>query len=227
MFNAIIVEDDPLSAGVIAHYCQKSPDLVLQRQFSHPEPALDYLRAVPVDLIFLDVEMPGINGFELLDQLDYSPFVVLITSNTQYAYLAFEYKVVDFLKKPVLFPRFREAVERVSRYDSGNPDSTTADEIFIRSDGKLHKIPYDTIIYIEVVDDYVKIVTENANHLVLSTLKHIEARLNHQFVRTHRSYIVNKKRIENLFDGKIHLGPKVIPVSKTHRPQVLRSINIL
>ncbi len=229
MYKCIIVDDDPLSAGVIAHYCQKTPELILQNQFSEPEKALDFLTQYPTDLIFLDVEMPGINGFELLDKLDYSPYVILFSSKTQYAYLAFEYKVVDFLKKPVLYPRFKEAIEKLERFDARKPASGAGDpeEIFIRTEGKLIKIAFNSILYVEVVDDYVKIVTEKGNHLVLCTLKHIEGKLNRQFVKTHRSFIVNKNRIENLTDGKIHLGPKIIPISKAHKAEVMRSLNIL
>lgn len=227
MYKCIIVDDDPLSAGVIAHYCQKTPELTLQSQFADPEKALEFLTKHPTDLIFLDVEMPGINGFELLDKLDYSPYVILFSSKTQYAYLAFEYKVVDFLKKPVLYPRFKEAIEKLERYDNRKPTVSDPEEIFIRTEGKLIKIAFAAILYIEVVDDYIKIVTEKGNHLVLCTLKHIEGKLNKQFVKTHRSFIVNKNRIENLSDGKIHLGPKIIPISKAHKAEVMRSLNIL
>lgn len=227
MYKSVIVDDDPISAGVIAHFCLKSPELDLQQQFAAPETALAYLQVSAVDLIFLDVEMPGLNGFELLDQLDYNPYVILFSSNIEYAYLAFEYKVVDFLRKPVLFPRFREAIERLQRYDSRKTEPQEEAAIFIRAEGRLTKIPFSSILYIEVIDDYVKIVTEKGTHLVLSTLKQMEARLNHQFIRTHRSFIVNKHKIENLYDGKILLGPVQIPVSKTHRSEVMRSINIL
>ena len=113
-----------------------------------------------IDLIFLDVEMPGINGFELLDSLSYDPYVILFSSNTQYAYLAFEYKVVDFLKKPVSYERFLDSIGKLSLYESRQPVRSDPDEIFIRSEGKLIKIPYTAIQYIEVVDDYVKIVTD-------------------------------------------------------------------
>jgi DNA-binding LytR/AlgR family response regulator len=214
MYKCIIVDDDPLSAGVIAHYCQKTPELTLQSQFADPEKALEFLTKHPTDLIFLDVEMPGINGFELLDKLDYS-------------LSGFEYKVVDFLKKPVLYPRFKEAIEKLERYDNRKPTISDPEEIFIRTEGKLIKIAFAAILYIEVVDDYIKIVTEKGNHLVLCTLKHIEGKLNKQFVKTHRSFIVNKNRIENLSDGKIHLGPKIIPISKAHKAEVMRSLNIL
>ncbi|MFM7838168.1 MAG: LytR/AlgR family response regulator transcription factor [Chitinophagaceae bacterium] len=227
LYRAIIIDDDAFSASVLAHYCQKSEELLLVNQFTNPQEALAELKEQPVDLIFLDVEMPELNGFELLDQLAYTPYVILFSSKTQYAFLAFEYKVVDFLKKPVLFPRFREAIAKLSRFDNRTESEPQTDDIFIRSEGKLVKIPFAAIYYIEVVDDYIKIVTEKGSHLVLSTLKHIEAKLNKQFIKTHRSFIVNKSHIENLTDGKIHLQQKVIPLSKTHKVDVMRSINIL
>ncbi|MBL0133607.1 MAG: response regulator transcription factor [Chitinophagaceae bacterium] len=227
MYKSIIVDDDPLSAGVIAHYCQKTPELALLKQFDNPEEALDFLTKTPSDLIFLDVEMPGLNGFELLDKLDYSPYVILFSSKSQYAYLAFEYNVVDFLKKPVLYPRFKEAIEKLTRFDNKKPMAMSPEEIYIRTEGKLIKIPFHAILYVEVVDDYVKIVTEKGNHLVLCTLKHIEGRLSGHFVKTHRSFIVNTTRIDNLSEGKIHLGNKIIPISKAHKTDILRRLNIL
>lgn len=227
MYKCIIIDDDPLSAGVIAHYCQKTPELVLLKQFSNPEDGLEFLTQSTADLIFLDVEMPGLNGFELLDKLDYSPYVILFSSKSQYAYLAFEYNVVDFLKKPVLYPRFREAIEKLTRFDNKRPTSINPEEIYIRAEGKLVKIPFTTILYLEVVDDYVKIVTEKGNHLVLCTLKHIESRLSGLFVKTHRSYIINTSKIENLYDGKVQISNKSIPISKAQKAEVLRRLNIL
>lgn len=227
MYSCIIVDDDPISAGVLAHYCKKTPQLMFRHQYAHPQKALQQLQSEKVDLIFLDVEMPGINGFELLDSLGYDPFVILFSSNTQYAYLAFEYKVVDFLKKPVSYERFLDSIAKLSLYDTREPSPNDPEEIFIRSEGKLIKIPYTAIQYIEVVDDYVKIVTDKGNHLVLCTLKHIESKLNRSFIKTHRSFVVNKNRIENLSEGKIQLGPRFIPISKAHKAEVMRSINLL
>ena len=228
MYKCIIVDDDPMSAGVIAHYCQKTPELQLNSQFADPRKALEYLSSTPTDLIFLDVEMPGLNGFELLDQLDYSPYVILFSSKSQYAYLAFEYKVVDFLKKPVLYPRFKEAIEKLERFDNKRPSNfSDPEEIFIRTDGKLMRIPFSAIHYIEVVDDYIKIITDKGNHMVLCTLKHIEAKLNSMFVRTHRSYIINTGRIDNLAEGKVIIGSKLIPISKAQKAEVYRRLNIL
>lgn len=228
MYKSIIVDDDPFSAGVIANYCNRSPELLLHKQYTDPQQALDALSLDPVDLVFLDVEMPGINGFDLLDQLQYRPKVILISSKTQYAFPAFEYHVIDFLKKPVLFPRFREAIEKLLQFQPVTADKPLpAEEIFIKSDGRMIKIPYDSILYLEVLDDYVKIVTDQGSHLVLSTLKQIEVKLNHQFIKTHRSFIVNKNRIEQFAEGKVHLGPKTIPISKGNKAKVMKSINML
>jgi len=227
MITCIIVDDDPISSGVLAHYCKKTPQLQLLGQYDAPQAALEYIRDNPVDLLFLDVEMPGINGFELLDSIEYAPFVVLVSSNTQYAYLAFEYRVLDFLKKPVSYERFMDSVAKVNLFEGRQQEKDEPDEIFIRSEGKLIKIPFSSIQYIQVVDDYVKIVSDAGSYLVLCTLKHIEGKLNRHFIKTHRSFVVNKNRIENLSEGKIHLGPRIIPVSKAHKPEVMRSINLL
>ena len=232
MYSCIIIDDDPLSSGVIAHYCHKNNDIQLIKQFSNPKEGLEYLIKNPVDLLFLDVEMPDMNGFELLDKLDYTPYVILFTSKSQYAYLAFEYNVVDFLKKPVSYTRFSEAIEKVAKHDpeikstESAPDESS-DEIFIRNEGKLVKIPYNSINYVEVMDDYVKIVTDSGSHLVLCTLKHIEEKLNHIFIKVHRSYIINIKKIENVADNKVNIKGKTIPVSKAHRSKLLSKLNIV
>lgn len=232
MYSCIIIDDDPLSSGVIAHYCHKNTDIHLLKQFSNPKDGLEFLISNPVDLLFLDIEMPDMNGFELLDKLDYTPYVILFTSKSQYAYLAFEYNVVDFLKKPVNYNRFSEAIEKVAKHDAEiknaePPSDESIDEIFIRNEGKLVKIPYNGINYVEVMDDYVKIVTDSGSHLVLCTLKHIEEKLNHLFLKVHRSYIINLKKIDNVADNKVNIKGKIIPVSKAHRGKLLARLNIL
>jgi DNA-binding LytR/AlgR family response regulator len=233
MYSCIIIDDDPLSSGVIAHYCHKNSDIHLIKQFSNPKEGLSFIAKNPVDLLFLDVEMPDMNGFELLDKLDYRPYVILFTSKSQYAYLAFEYNVVDFLKKPVNYTRFCEAIEKVAKHEAESKatheasEQSSNDEIFIRNEGKLVKIPYMSIQFVEVMDDYVKVVTDQGNHLVLCTLKHMEEKLNGLFIKVHRSYVINIKKIENVADNKVNIQGKSIPVSKAHRSKLLSKLNIV
>jgi hypothetical protein len=232
MYSCIIIDDDPLSSGVIAHYCHKNADIHLIKQFSNPKEGLEFLAKNPVDLLFLDVEMPDMNGFELLDKLDYTPYTILFTSKSQYAYLAFEYNVVDFLKKPVSYARFSESIEKLAKHEAeikSNRATTDSskNEIFIRNEGKLMKIPYVSIQYVEVMDDYVKVVTDGGSHLVLCTLKHIEEKLNTQFVKVHRSFIINIKKIDQVTDNKVNILNKIIPVSKAHRSKLLSKLNIV
>ncbi|MBY0536162.1 MAG: LytTR family DNA-binding domain-containing protein [Chitinophagaceae bacterium] len=227
MYTCVVIDDDPISSGVITHYCEKHPELTLVQAFADPKEALSFLAKEPVDILFLDVEMPEMTGFELLDKLQYTPYVFMFTSKPQYAHEAYEYNVIDFLKKPVVYTRFCEAIDKLSRYDVQRPTAANSDEIFIRVDGNLIKVSFEAILFIEVVDDYIKVITPKATFLVLSTLKHIENKLSNTFLKVHRSYIINLKHIDRLSEGKVFIAGNAIPVSKAHRLALMSRLNIL
>ncbi len=193
------------------------------------EEALQFLNHQSVDLLFLDVEMPGATGFELLDRLAYSPKVILTTSKTEYAYNAFEYNVSDFLKKPFTYQRFLEAVQKVTApTPENNVNSTATDHIFIKTDGKLIRLNNSDILFIESMGDYVKFVSTDKKYITHNTIKNLEEKVNKQcFLKTHRSYIINVDKIDDIRENLLFIKGNEIPISKAHRSEVMKRLNII
>lgn len=229
--KTIIVDDEVMALKAMQRLCQKTEKIQLLQSFDTSKEALDYLGQNEIDLLFLDVEMPGLSGLELLEQLDYHPQVIITSSNTEYAYDAFEYDVTDFLKKPVNLPRFMLSLEKVEReLDQLQQlaDQSSAKEIYIRSDGSLTRIPIETILYFENIGDYVKIITKEKNHIIQIGLKALHEKLNHpRLLKVHRSFIVNLDHVVDIRDNSMVIQSKVIPISRAHRSIVLNAINII
>jgi DNA-binding LytR/AlgR family response regulator len=233
--KVIIVEDEPLSRGFIERYCEKLGDLEVAGSFEDAESALEYLHKNEIDIIFLDVEMPGISGFQLLDQMMYMPKVILTTSKTDYAFDAFQYGVADYLKKPITFNRFQEALNKIKNSLNKEPQplaNLTPDdklkEIYIKSDGKLTRLSFQEILYIESVGDYVKYITATKNYIALSTLKAVEEKMEgNGFMKVHRSYIVNLHKIKDIQDNTLVIEGKVIPISRSYQSEVKSRINVV
>lgn len=229
--NCIIVDDEKMALDFLHQFCKKSEKVNVLATFSDPTDALAYLKENMTDLIFLDVEMPGLTGFNLLDNLPYKPKIILTTSKTEYAFEAFQYRVDDYLKKPITFPRFTEAIDKIYEQlvaQGGNNNSGGEDDIFIKTDGKLIKLSYDEILFLESMGDYVKFVTPGKKHLTLNTLSAIEEKLDKtRFLRVHRSYIVNLSKIKDIQGGTLLIDGNIIPISKSHKDEVLQNIKIL
>jgi two-component system, LytTR family, response regulator LytT len=229
--KAIIVDDEPLSRSFLQRYCEKLDTIDVQGSFEQAGTALNYLQKNEIDILFLDVEMPITNGFQLLDQLLYMPKVILTTSKTDYAYNAFEYKVVDYLKKPFTYNRFVEAVSKTTEATSTSSSAkqdVAKDDIYIKSDGKFTRLHFAEILYIESVGDYVKYFTATKNYLTLTTLKAVEEKIaSTNFMKVHRSYIVNLSKIKDIQDNTLVIDGKVIPISKTLKPEVMSRINVM
>ncbi|HLI93762.1 MAG TPA: LytTR family DNA-binding domain-containing protein, partial [Puia sp.] len=200
--------------------------------------ALDFLDRERVDLLFLDVEMPGANGFDLLDRLTYSPMIILTTSKTEYAFNAFQYHVNDYLKKPFTYKRFLEAIGKLQlQYaEAGQnlPAGATAaspaesEFLFIKADDKLTKIRIDDILFLESMRDYVKFVTPSKNYVTYSTLKNMEEKLSGAtFLKVHRSYIVNLNKIDDIRGNTIYILGNQIPIGKGHKDGLEGRLNIL
>ncbi|HET9276737.1 MAG TPA: LytTR family DNA-binding domain-containing protein [Flavitalea sp.] len=229
ILSAVIVEDLQVAADYLARCCEKSGLLEVKGHFPNVEAALQFLNQHSVDLLFLDVEMPGATGFELLDRLAYSPKVILTTSKTEYAYNAFEYNVSDFLKKPFTYQRFLEAVQKVTApTPENNVNSTATDHIYIKTDGKLIRLNNSDILFIESMGDYVKFVSADKKYITHNTIKNLEEKVNKQcFLKTHRSYIINVDKIDDIRENLLFIKGNEIPISKAHRSEVLKRLNII
>lgn len=240
--SCIIVEDIQIAADFLRKFCEKSDLVEVKGHFLNVTDALEFLDQERVDLLFLDVEMPGANGFDLLDRLTYSPMIILTTSKTEYAFNAFQYHVNDYLKKPFTYKRFIEAIgklqQSVADATPAAPATSSAalpltpqtdsEFLFIKADDKLTKIRKDDILFLESMRDYVKFVTSGKNYVTYSTLKNMEEKLNGQtFLKVHRSYIVNLSKIDDIRGNTIYILGNQIPIGKGHKEDLEARLNIL
>src|SRR5215475_3896174 len=236
--SCIIVEDIQIAADFLRKFCEKSDLIEVKGHFLNVADALDFLDQEKVDVLFLDVEMPGANGFELLDRLTYSPMIILTTSKTEYAFNAFQYHVDDYLKKPFTYKRFQEAIQKIGQKTIATtaapqpaqsvPVTPDTDFLFIKAEDKLIKLKKDDILFLESMRDYVKFVTQAKNYVTYSTLKNMEEKLiGPNFLKVHRSYIVNITKIDDIRGNTIYLLGNQIPIGKGHKDEVAARLNIL
>lgn len=221
MIKCIAVDDEHLALEVIRKYCSEIPKLTLLQTFTDALQARIYLKVQPVDLIFLDIHMPDINGIQFFESLQAKPFVIFTTAYTQYAVKGFDLEAVDYLVKPIRFDRFLQAVNRAEkRIESPEIVENVEDEfIIVKSEYQSIKIACKDIHYIEGLDDYIKIHLQNNPKPVLSlmSLKGVLEKLpqNH-FMRVHRSFIVPIRLIQSIRNRQISLGAIQVPVGETY-----------
>ncbi len=226
--NCVIIEDLKVAADYLKRCCEKSGRVEVKGHFPEVKSALEYLNSNTVDLLFLDVEMPGATGFELLDKIAYKPNVILTTSKEEYAYNAFQYHVTDFLKKPFTYNRFIESLDKISSHDDAPAKSNAVNHIFIKCDGKLVRLNNDDILFIESMGDYVKFVTRDKKYVSYNSLKNLEEKVNKDcFMKVHRSYIINLLKIDDIRENDLFINGIEIPISKNLRADVLRRLTIL
>jgi DNA-binding LytR/AlgR family response regulator len=204
--------------------------LELLRIFTSPLEAKDFLKKnlEEVDLIFLDIEMPLMNGLELLDLFVNPPSVVIITAKERYALKAFDYKIIHYLVKPIEYGKFLKAVERVFEQKQYITKKNT-DFLFIRDSRLLYKISFSDILYFEALGDYVKVVTQARSYSNKITMKVLEEKLkmHPSFVRCHRSYIINLHFLENFDAESATVEGKIIPIGMKYRAELSSRLHIL
>jgi DNA-binding LytR/AlgR family response regulator len=232
--NCIIIDDDKLSCKVIGDFVKKSSSLTLIGAYSDSIEARNILtKRHDIDLLFLDIEMPEMDGFEFIGSLENPPNIIIISSGENYAAKAFDFNVVDYLVKPVTFSRFCKAIDKTLRYYSRKETASTGDrEIFIKKGSSLVKLKINDIIYIEALENYVTLTTIDDKYTIHFTMKAIEEYLPAGvFIRVHRSYIINKSNIQSIKENSLDLNigdtVKSIPVGKSFRDSLLNDINVM
>ena len=232
MIKTIIVDDEPLALDILEGFIANMPNLELVARCENAFEANDALNKHQVDLMFLDIQMPQMNGIDFLKSLSNPPAVIFTTAFSDYAIQGFELNVVDYLLKPISMDRFMKAVNKANDKIGGSKltDAEEADFFFVKADKKLVKISFDDIIYIEGLKDYVIIKQETGRVITLQTMKSLEQKLpSPPFRRVHRSYLVNTSKIKAL-DGNclevIEKGQvKILPIGKNYRDDLLKQIN--
>ena len=233
--NCIIVDDEKMARVIIKTLCNSIKSLNLVQEFSSAIEAIKYLNENQIDLIFLDIHMPGFSGLDFIKTLKNPPKIIFTTADPQFAIKAFEYDfIVDYLLKPIELPRFTKAINKAEKLSltqnkSKVKISNSADnDFYVNIDRRLIKIDLPTIYLIEAKGDYINIKTDEKNYVVHSTLKKIEGKLpDSLFLKVHRSYIINVKKIIDIEDNSVLIKKDVIPVSRSNRPELMKRLDLL
>jgi DNA-binding LytR/AlgR family response regulator len=239
--DCIIIDDEKMARVVLKTLCNEIDSLHLVEEFPSAIQAMKFLNETKVDLIFLDIHMPDFNGLDFIRSLKSPPKIILTTSDPQFAIEAFEYDfIVDYLLKPITAARFQKAIQKAEKFELASAESSPVvptktpvskdidNDFYINIDRRLIKIDLPSIYLVEAKGDYIKIKTEEKEYTVHSTLKKIEEKLpDALFLKVHRSYIINLKKIIDIEDNSVLIKRDVIPVSRSKRPELMKRLDLL
>lgn len=236
--NCILIDDEKMARTIVQTLCNSFDDLTVVEEFSSAIQAIKFLNEHEVDLIFLDIHMPDFSGLDFIKSLKNPPKIILTTSDPQFAIEAFEYEcVIDYLLKPIQLPRFEKAIAKVQNSVPKKPkikatksekETSIQNDFYVNIDRRLIKIDLASIYLIEAKGDYIHIKTEDKNYVVHSTLKKIEDKLpTSLFLKVHRSFIINVKKIIDIEDNSVLIKKDVVPVSRSNRPELMKRLNLL
>lgn len=229
MIEAIAIDDELPALSIVENFCGRVDFINLQKTYNQPTEALKHLRRFPVDLLFLDVNMPSLNGIELYKAVQQDTMVIFTTAYSEYAVEGFNLNAVDYLLKPFTFKRFLQAVEKARDYQLYQLQKTKAEShyLFVRADYSLIKIDTRTINYIEGYDDYLKIHLANQKPVITRmTIKSILEKLpENNFIRIHRSYIVPIDKVDSVRSKIVSIGDIKLPLGNSFEENFLKRFN--
>lgn len=225
ILKCIIVDDERHAIDILIAHIAKIPQLEIKLATTNPVEAYTYIQSNHIDLIFLDIQMPELTGLQLLSLLNEKTKVILTTAYREYALDGYEHNVVDYLLKPVLFPRFLKAVSRIISNENETVDTlkTEKEFIFVKTGirNKLVKVDFEKILYVESMGNYINFVLEDSKVTTLMTLKEVEKELpKNQFIRIHQSYVVAKKNILGREGNQILIQNRNLPIGETYKKNV-------
>lgn len=224
--NCIIVDDEPLARKAIQKLVDQTENLEAIGTFNGADAASEFLSSNAVDLIFLDIQMPGISGIEFARRIPKETFVIFTTAFSEFALESYEVDAIDYLIKPVKLERFQKAIEKTQTYlklldadqTANNIEDIADDYIFVRADRKMFKVHFNSILFIEGLKDYVVLHTENQKVITLMNIKTIHDQLpKSMFVRVSKSYIINSKHIDSVDNNTVYIGKSEIPIGNIYR----------
>ena len=236
MINCIITDDEPLAREGLAQYVADIDFLQLQGIAENPLETLAIMEEKPVDLLFLDIQMPKLNGLDFLKSLDHPPLVIITTAYPSFALEGYQLNVLDYLVKPITFQRFLKACMKAKKQFGlmqnnhtepplSDYKSATKEHFFIKCDGKIERIRFDELLYVESMQNYVSLQTERGKFTTLLTLKNTLAELpTNTFMQIHKSFIVNLEKVQTLGDGHIKIKDRLIPISRSRLAEVTQRI---
>ncbi|MCC6182162.1 MAG: response regulator transcription factor [Bacteroidia bacterium] len=228
MIKAIAIDDEPLALNVIETFCAELDYIDLQKTFTEPNEALKYLKKFPVDLLFLDIHMPALTGIDFYKRIEQKTMVIFCTAHGQYAVEGFNLNALDYLLKPFDFDRFKVATEKAHDYSNLQSNPKEIEHIFIRADYSLQKIMLQDIMYIEALDDYLKIHLHNQKNIVARmTMKTMTEKLpSNQFIRVHRSFIISINKVSSIKNKVITINNCRIPVGNSYESEILKHFSV-
>jgi DNA-binding LytR/AlgR family response regulator len=222
MIRCIIIEDQAPAQRILQKYIKQYGMLQLQETFTDPIQALDYLKSHTVDLIFLDIHLPKLSGMDFLKVLDNSPMVILTTAYHQYAVQSYEFDVLDYLLKPISYPRFLKAMEKMNQHTTQRHELTqTLGSILVKIGYDYVSISIDDILYIQTDGDYTHLYCTEKKYLVALPLKYwLEQLPQHLFCQVHRSYLVATRKIEKLSTLSLTINNQAIPIGRKYKQMI-------
>ncbi len=232
--RTLLVDDEYLALQLLENYVGQVPDLQLVDKVKLPLKALDILQTQPIDLLFLDIQMPLLSGSALLKTLQHPPLTVFTTAYNEYAVEAYNLNVVDYLLKPFSFDRFLQSVQKAKEIHRARqrvvapvePGEPALNFLVVKADGKMVKIFFNELLYVEGLKEYVRFVcTNNRKYVVLESLKNLETSLpSPDFLRVHKSYIVAIQKVKALDGNQLEIEAQKIPISREKREEVVAQI---
>ncbi len=232
-FKYLIVDDEPLARKLIASHASKMENMELAGECANALGAINLLRTKSINLIFLDIQMPELSGLDFIRALKDPPAIILTTAHRDFAIEAFDLNVVDYLLKPISFERFFKSVNKFFDREMGHntkPQTTDGAEAFIylKADRKSHKVTLDEILYIESLDDYVKVFLKSKILVTHENISTLEQKLpGNRFVRIHRSFIVSLREITTVSSDTVQVGAKELPFGRAFKKSALASISFM
>lgn len=227
--SCIIVDDDPAYLEILRSMVAKNKDLESLGEYEDSTEGFNAIIEHNPDFVFLDVEMPNMSGLEVLESLKQSIPIILISSKEDYALKAFNFDAVDYVTKPINYPRFVQAVNKVRRFiTSSSKNIAKSDQLFVKVGSSFKNVQTENILYVQAYGDFVKIFTKSEMLTVHTTLKLVEESLPvEDFVRVHRSYVVRIDQISDFNQSNLILQGRVIPISHRNRKQLMEKLNTL
>lgn len=226
--RVIVTDDEPLAMQLIADYVRKTTGLELVLQTTKALEALQWVQEGKADLVFLDIQMPELTGIQFMKIIRNACQVIVTTAYTDYALEGYEYDVVDYLLKPVTFDRFLIAAKKAMvKFESIQRETAPVASscIFVKSEYRVQRINLSDILYIEALRDYIAIYTPSVKIMTLESMKNMEVMLpGNEFIRIHKSYIINRSRIDFIERGKVVIGKNYLPVGETYRERFMKEI---
>ena len=231
--KCLIVDDEPMARDVIRRYIENIPELSVAGEFGNAIDAMMFMQDNTIDIIFLDIRMPQLNGTDFVRSLRNVPKIVFTTAHKEYAHEGFELDVIDYLLKPIRFDRFLKAVNKAfpQRQQDAGPGVLNGNLenkfalpfMYVRVDRKMVKVLLDDVLFIESDKDYVKIYTTNSTIITRQTISSVEAMLSeNKFLRIHRSFIVSLDKIKSFSNETVEIGNKELPIGKLYRNSFLK-----